>query len=132
MFREAKISSGYALDDLQRAKEFYGGTLGLDVVEVSLGVTGSDLPRGLELHGADGTTIGLYARKDHLPATFTVLSIRVDDIEAAIDELTARGVRFESYDDPIKTDAKGIHVNPSVRPVAWFKDPAGNILSLNE
>jgi predicted enzyme related to lactoylglutathione lyase len=132
MFRDAKLSSGFAVDDLQRAKVFYGETLGLEVVEVLLGVKGSDVPRGLEIHVADGTTIGIYARKDHLPATFTVLGIHVHDIEAAIDELTARGVRFESYDEPIKTDAKGIHRNPSVLPVAWFKDPAGNILSLNE
>ena len=107
MFRDARISSGFAVDDLERAKVFYGQTVGLDVVEVSLGVKGSEVPRGLELHSADGTTIGIYAKKDHTPATFTVLSIRVDDIEAAIDELASRGVRFESYGGATPTNAKG-------------------------
>ncbi len=73
----------------------------------------------------------VYPKPDHVPATFTILNFLVDDIERAVDELTARGVRFERYDTP-RTDAKGIHRTPEVRPVAWFRDPAGNILSIIE
>jgi catechol 2,3-dioxygenase-like lactoylglutathione lyase family enzyme len=71
----------------------------------------------------------VYPKPDHTPATFTILNFLVDDIERAVDELTARGVRFEQYESP-KTDAKGIHRTPEVHPVAWFRDPAGNLLSM--
>ena len=73
----------------------------------------------------------IYPKPDHTPATFTLLNFLVDNIERAVDELTARGVTFEQYAYP-RTDAKGIHRTPEVRPVAWFRDPAGNILSLVE
>ena len=75
---------------------------------------------------------GFYPKEGHPPATFPILNFPVDDIEAAVDELTQRGVRFEIYGGAIKTDARGIHRYPDVRPVAWFKDPAGNIQSLVE
>jgi hypothetical protein len=70
----------------------------------------------------------VYPKPDRVPATFTILNFLVDGIERAVDALTARGIRFEHYETP-KTDAKGIHRTPEVRPVAWFRDPAGNILS---
>jgi catechol 2,3-dioxygenase-like lactoylglutathione lyase family enzyme len=73
----------------------------------------------------------VYPKPDHTPATFTILNFVVDDIERTVDELTARGVRFEQHENP-ETDAKGIHRTPEVHPVAWFRDPAGNILSLIE
>jgi catechol 2,3-dioxygenase-like lactoylglutathione lyase family enzyme len=129
MLKGAKAFSGFSVDDVPRAKEFYGTTLGLEVVDMALGVDGADVPAGLELHLGSGTRIGIYPRPDHTPATFTILNFMVPDIEQAVDELTARGVRFEQYETP-KTDAKGIHRTPEVRPVAWFRDPAGNILSI--
>jgi catechol 2,3-dioxygenase-like lactoylglutathione lyase family enzyme len=129
MLKDAKAFSGFAVDDLPRAKEFYGTTLGLEVVDASLGVDGAEVPAGLEIHLGPGTRIGIYPKPDHTPATFTILNFMVEDIERSVDELSARGVRFEHYEMP-KTDAKGIHRTPEVRPVAWFRDPAGNILSI--
>ena len=129
MLKDANAISGFAVDDLPRAKDFYGTTLGLDVTDASLGVEGTDVPAGLEIRLGPGTRILVYPKPDHAPATFTILTFMVEDIERAVDELSARGVRFEHYDTP-KTDAKGIHRRPEVQPVAWFQDPAGNILSI--
>ena len=129
MLKDAKAFSGFAVDDVPRAKEFYGTTLGLEVVDASLGVDGAEVPAGLEIHLGPGTRIGIYPKPDHTPATFTILNFMVEDIERSVDELSARGVRFEHYEMP-KTDAKGVHRTPEVRPVAWFRDPAGNILSI--
>ena len=129
MLKDAKAFSGFAVDDVPRAKEFYGTTLGLEVADAALGVEGADVPAGLEIHLGAGTRIGIYSKPDHTPATFTILNFMVEDIERAVDALTARGVRFEHYEMP-KTDAKGIHRRPEVHPVAWFRDPAGNILSI--
>ena len=100
------------------------------MVDAPLGVEGADVPAGLEIHLGPGTRIGIYPKPDHTPATFTILNFVVEDIERAVDELTARGVRFEHYETGTKTDAKGIHRTPEVHPVAWFRDPAGNILSI--
>ncbi len=122
--------SSFAVDDVTRAKEFYGMTLGLEVVDAPLGVEGADVPAGLEIHLGAETRILCYPKPDHAPAAFTILNFMVDDIEQAVDELTARGVRFEHYETGPKTDARSIHRAPEVRPVAWFRDPAGNILSL--
>jgi catechol 2,3-dioxygenase-like lactoylglutathione lyase family enzyme len=119
------------VDDVPRAKEFYGTTLGLEVADVRLGVDGADVPAGLEIRLGPGTRVMVYVKPDHTPATFTILTFLVGDIEQAVDELTARGVRFEQYEAP-QTDPKGIHRTPEVRPVAWFRDPAGNILSINQ
>jgi catechol 2,3-dioxygenase-like lactoylglutathione lyase family enzyme len=130
MLKDAKAFSGFAVDDVLRAKEFYGTTLGLEVTDAALGVDGADVPAGLEIHLGAGTRIGIYPKPDHTPASFTILNFLVEDIERAVDELTARGVRFEHYETGPKTDAKGIHRRPEVRPVAWFRDPAGNILSI--
>jgi catechol 2,3-dioxygenase-like lactoylglutathione lyase family enzyme len=131
MLRDAKAWSGLAVQDLPRAKEFYGTTLGLEVADKPLGVDGADVPAGLEIRLGSGARVGVYPKPDHTPATFTVLTFVVEDIERSVDELTARGVRFEHYQHP-KTDAKGIHRTPEVRPTAWFRDPAGNILSIVE
>jgi catechol 2,3-dioxygenase-like lactoylglutathione lyase family enzyme len=130
MLKDAKAFSGFSVDDVTRAKEFYGTTLGLDVVDAALGVEGADVPAGLEIHLEPETRVLIYPKLDHAPATFTILNFLVEDIERAVDELTARGVRFERYETVPKTDAKGIHRRPEVRPVAWFRDPAGNILSI--
>jgi catechol 2,3-dioxygenase-like lactoylglutathione lyase family enzyme len=125
MFKNTKAFSGFSVNDLQKAKEFYGKTLGLDVAELEMGV--------LELHIAGGTNILIYPKPNHVPATFTILNFPVDNIEDAVDELTKRGVRFEKYDEPeIKTDEKGIHRGSTDPNIAWFKDPAGNILSVLE
>jgi hypothetical protein len=85
---------------------------------------------GLELHPGD-TDVFIYPKPNHKPATFTVLNFLVDDIESTVDELSGKGVRFEQYDGEIKTDEKGIHHNGGPT-IAWFKDPAGNILSVLE
>jgi catechol 2,3-dioxygenase-like lactoylglutathione lyase family enzyme len=131
MLKDSKAFSGFAVDDVGRAKEFYGTILGLDVVDAPLGVEGADVPVGLEIRIGPDTKVMVYPKPDHTPATFTILSFFVGDIEAAVDELTARGVRFEQYETP-RTNTKGIHRTPEVRPVAWFRDPAGNILSIIE
>ena len=126
MFKNTKAFSGFSVNDLQKAKEFYGQTLGLDVSEGEMGV--------LELHIAGGSDILVYPKPNHTPATFTILNFPVDNIDDAVDELTKRGVSFEKYDEPeIKTDEKAIIVAGYGGPnIAWFKDPAGNIFSVLE
>jgi catechol 2,3-dioxygenase-like lactoylglutathione lyase family enzyme len=121
MLGESKAFSGFAAHDVAKVKEFYTKTLGLKVTE----------DHGLlTLHLAGGNNVLIYPKPDHVPANFTVLNFPVDDVDRAVDELTKRGVRFEIYDRPeIKTDEKGImHGNGPT--IAWFKDPAGNILSV--
>ena len=122
MFRDAKAFSSFSVNDVQQVKKFYAETLGLDAQE---------RPEGFELRLAGGGRVFIYPKPDHVPATFTVLNFLVDDIEQAVAELKRRGVRFESYDLPdLKTDANGI-ARPDGGPMlAWFKDPAGNILSV--
>ena len=123
LFKEAKSFSSFSVNDLQKAKEFYSETLGLDVKET---------PEGLELHTGNNTVF-LYPKPNHTPASFTVLNFHVDDIDAAVDELTRMGVTLEHYNLPdIKTDARGIARGPKGPTIAWFKDPAGNILSVVE
>ena len=109
------------MDDIRKAKEFYGGTLGLAV---------SESQGRLTLHLGGGATVLVYAKRNHAPATFTVLNFPVEDLEATVDRLTEAGVRFEHYEGDLKTDAKGIMRGDP--PIAWFKDPAGNILSVLE
>ena len=130
MLKDAKAISGFAVDDVPRAREFYGTTLGLDVADASLGVEGAEVPAGLEIRLGPGTRVLVYPKPDHTPATFTILNFMVEDIERVVDALSARGVRFEHYETGPKTDAKGIHRRPEVHPVAWSRDPAGNILSI--
>jgi len=123
MFKDTKAFSTFSVNDLRKAKDFYGRVLGLEV---------SDMPEGLALRIAGGATIFIYPKPNHTPATFTILNFSVDDIEKAVDELTELGVVFEQYDEPIKTDEKGIHRGEEGPTIAWFKDPAGNILSVLE
>ena len=123
MLRDSNAFSGFSANDIPKAKEFYGRTLGLKVSE-SNGL--------LTLHLAGGNNVLIYPKPNHAPATFTVLNFPVDDVDQTVDELTKRGVRFEIYDLPdIKTDKKGI-MRGNGPTIAWFKDPSGNILSVLE
>ena len=122
MFRNTKAFSGFSVNDIQKARQFYGETLGLEVSETH-GL--------LNLHLAGGTTVLVYPKPNHLPATFTILNFPVADIEEAVDQLTRKGVRFERYDGDLKTDDKGIFRGGGPL-IAWFKDPAGNVLSVLE
>lgn len=123
MFKDSKAFSGFSVDDIRAAKEFYGEALGLDVDEQ---------PQGLGLKLGTGGLAFLYPKDEHRPATFTVLNFPVDDLEAAVDSLTERGVDFERYEG-FEQDERGIAnpPEPGMGPrIAWFKDPAGNILSV--
>ncbi len=123
MFKDTKAFSGFAVNDTQKAKEFYSQTLGLEVSE-AYGL--------LRLHIAGRTTILMYPKKNHTPATFTILNFPVANIDQAVDELARRGVRFESYNEgDLVTDEKGISRGGGPK-IAWFRDPAGNILSVLE
>jgi catechol 2,3-dioxygenase-like lactoylglutathione lyase family enzyme len=126
MFKATKAFSGFSTNDLQKTKTFYGETLGMEVKDGPMGM--------LELHPANSTPIMVYPKQNHEPATYTVLNFPVKDVEKTVDELTAKGVKFEHYDSPqIKTDAKGIVSGSNGGPkIAWFKDPGGNILSVLE
>ena len=125
IFKDAKPFSSFSVNDLEKAKQFYGETLGLDVAKT---------PEGLELRLAGGNSVFLYPKPNHTPASFTVLNFAVKDVEAAVDELGDLGIRPEHYDLPeIKTDKRGIMRSPGSGPsIAWFKDPFGNILSVLE
>jgi catechol 2,3-dioxygenase-like lactoylglutathione lyase family enzyme len=121
MFRDTKAYSGFSVDDIPRAKEFYGDTLGLEVSEENGLLT-------LHIAGDRGTLV--YPKPDHTPAEFTILNFPVDDVERAVDELTERGVEFERYEGTdAETDEKGIFRGGGPL-IAWFKDPAGNVLSV--
>jgi catechol 2,3-dioxygenase-like lactoylglutathione lyase family enzyme len=121
MFRETKAFSGFAVPDVAAAKAFYADTLGLDVSEENGMLT---------LHLAGGRDTIVYPKPDHVPATYTILNFPVDDIEAAVDALTAKGVEFQKYEgEDFATDAKGI-MRQGGPLIAWFTDPAGNILSV--
>ena len=125
MLQDSKAFSGFSVDDGPRAKAFYGDTLGLEVSEEpEHGLLFLHLP-------GDRDTL-IYPKPDHSPATFTILNFPVEDIETAVEELTERGVRFERYPGTeMETDEKGIFRGGGPN-IAWFKDPAGNILSLIE
>ncbi len=124
MFKDSKAFASYSIDDVAKAKAFYGDVLGIDVAEVP-GM--EDL---LDLHLSAGNKVMLYAKPDHQPATFTVLNFPVEDVDKAVERLKGSGVRFEKYDtEDIKTDAKGVFRDEGMA-IAWFKDPAGNILSV--
>jgi catechol 2,3-dioxygenase-like lactoylglutathione lyase family enzyme len=122
MFKDADAFSGFAVDDLDRAKQFYGETLGLNV---------SENPAGLELQLGGGGRVFVYPKPNHEPATFTVLNFPVANIEQAVDQLTAAGVQFERYEG-VESDERGISRGGDGPTIAWFKDPAGNILSVLE
>jgi catechol 2,3-dioxygenase-like lactoylglutathione lyase family enzyme len=122
MFANTKAYSGFAVDDLQKAREFYGETLGLNtsVLDEEYGL--------LSLHLAGDRDTLVYQKPDLVPANYTVLNFAVDDIDEAVDELAGRGVTFERYDG-FDQDEKGISRGNGPQ-VAWFKDPAGNILAV--
>jgi catechol 2,3-dioxygenase-like lactoylglutathione lyase family enzyme len=122
MFRDSKAFSGFAVDDLQKARQFYEETLGLNV-SADNGL--------LTLHLADGRNTLIYEKPDFAPATYTILNFPVSNIDEAADELVDRGVRFEQYDE-FEQDEKGIARPDEGPPIAWFTDPAGNILAVLE
>jgi catechol-2,3-dioxygenase len=123
MFKATKAFASFSVDDLKKAKLFYGETLGLQV---------SETKEGLELHTDGGADVFIYPKSNHTPATYTILNFPVDDIETANDDLVRRGVKFEHYEGDLKTDDKGIYRGNGSPKVSWFKDPAGNILSILE
>jgi predicted enzyme related to lactoylglutathione lyase len=122
MFKTTKAFSSFSVNDIQKAKKFYGETLGLEVSEENGMLT---------LRLAGGRDIMVYPKPNHTPASFTILNFPVDDVEQAVDELTQAGVEFEHYTGELQTDEKGIFRGPGPT-IAWFKDPAGNILSVLE
>ncbi len=121
MLRDRPTFQGFSSNDIAEAKEFYGGTLGLHVTE-EMG--------GLTLHLAGGRDVFIYPKDDHVPATYTILNFQVEDIDAAVEELTRAGVVFERYGAEFNQDEKGIARGDEGPRIAWFTDPAGNILSV--
>ena len=122
MFENTKAFSGFAVDDIEAAKRFYGETLGLKVSEAN-GL--------LTLHIAGDRPTLIYPRPGHQPAAYTILNFPVDDIDTVVDELIERGVAFELYDG-FGQDERGVSRNEYGPPIAWFRDPAGNILAVLE
>jgi len=120
MFKKSKAFSSFSVNDLRKAKDFYQNILGLEVSENTM---------MLELNIDGGCTVMIYPKPNHQPATFTVLNFPVDNIEAAVEKLSSMAVKFEKYTGEIKTDEKGIF-RAEDHSIAWFKDPAGNILSV--
>src|SRR5215213_4682712 len=119
MFANTKVFSGFAVDDIERAREFYGGTLGLEVTEQNGMLT---------LHIAGDRPTLVYPKPGHTPADYTILNFQVDDVGAAVDRLSERGVEFERYDG-MGQDENGV-MRGNGPDIAWFKDPAGNVLSV--
>lgn len=122
IFKNTKAFSSFSVNDLEEAKKFYGQTLGLEV---------SESEEGLNLQIKGGNDVFIYPKPDHVPATFTVLNFVVDDVDRTADELSKLGIRFQIYNNgELKTDDKGIFQGKPK--IAWFKDPAGNFLSILE
>ena len=121
MFKETKAFSGFSVDDLAKAQDFYANTLG---VEVTVLVEGELL----QLNLAGDVNVLVYAKENHVPATFTILNFPVADVEDAVRKLGAKGVNFERYDG-MDQDDLGIAHGPGPE-IAWFTDPAGNVLSV--
>lgn len=125
MLKQSKAFSGFSVNDIQKAKQFYSQILGLDVKDNPMGF--------IELNIEGSNRIIIYPKPNHVPATFTILNFPVKNIDEAVDELIKKGITFEQYEAPIKTDKKGICRSGGKGPnIAWFKDSAGNILSLIE
>jgi len=124
MLESSKAYSGFAVDDPAKARDFYGETLGLKVTTL-------DEENGLlEIHLGSERPVLIYPKPDFAPATYTILNFPVEDVEATVDELASRGVAFERYDG-FEQDEKGIDRNGPAGGIAWFRDPAGNILSVH-
>ncbi len=126
IFKDAKAFSSFSVNDLKKAKEFYGETLGIEI---------SEMPEGLSLNIAGGGAVFIYPKDNHSPATFTVLNFPVKNIDESVEKLKGLGVKFESFEGEMKTDEKNIFRGASRNEgpnIAWFKDPAGNFLSVIE
>lgn len=124
MFKHAKPFSGFSVDNLEKARAFYRDTLELDVTDAPMDQ--------LQLELDDDTRVFICEKPNHVPATFTILNFPVDDVDRAVEQLKERGVRFEVYKEgDIATDEKGVHRDGGPK-IAWFKDPAGNFLSVLE
>jgi len=126
MLKVLNVFPSFSVSDIGEAQSFYGGTLGFEVKEVQMGI--------LEIITPGGAHVTAYPKPNHEPATFTILNLIVPDVEAAVDQLTAAGVKMEHYDmEWLKTNEKGIAGGTNGEPpIAWFKDPFGNILSVIE
>jgi predicted enzyme related to lactoylglutathione lyase len=125
VIKDSAAFSSFSVNDIAKAKQFYGQTLGLSVTESDMGV--------LDLQLAGGSKVLIYPKANHQPATFTVLNFPVSSVENAVEDLGGRGIQFEIYDTPgLKTDKRGISRGGGGPTIAWFKDPAGNILSVLE
>lgn len=121
MFTPSGAFSGFSINDLEAAKKFYGETLGLRVTENEMGF--------LNLHLDSGATVLAYVKPDHEPASFTILNFEVDDVDSAVDDLNARGVQTNIYGKDIPADDRGV-MKGNGPDIAWFRDPAGNVLSV--
>ncbi|MFC0518274.1 VOC family protein [Mucilaginibacter angelicae] len=126
MLKESKAFSGFSVDDTAKAKTFYADVLGLDVTDVP------EMEGLLNLNITGSIPILIYTKPNHTPATFTILNFPVNNVEKTVDELSARGVKFEVYNqENFKTNEKGVFLGGGPK-IAWFKDPAGNFLSVIE
>lgn len=125
MFKNTKAFSGFSVDDLEKARHFYGDLLKIKVIQ-------DEAMPILELHVEGSIPLVIYEKPNHEAATFTVLNFPVDDVEKAVEALEGMGIVFEDYDLPgLKTDSRHIFRDPDGGPqIAWFRDPAGNILSV--
>ncbi|WP_431217030.1 VOC family protein [Puia sp. P3] len=123
MFNYTGSFSSFSVNDLKKATEFYRQKLGLEINET---------PEGLSVRIGNDANVFLYPKENHEPASFTVLNFQVSNIEEAVDGLTASGITFLQYEGDLKTDKKGIFRGPVGPKIAWFTDPAGNILSVVE
>lgn len=123
MLKNCDAFSTFSTNDMEKTKEFYGKILGIELRENQMGL--------LELD-PEHCSVLIYPKEDHEPADFTVLNFHVSDLEKQVDDLTGKGVKFEKYEGKVKTDNKGIHRGNDSPAIAWFRDPAGNILSLIE
>jgi predicted enzyme related to lactoylglutathione lyase len=125
VFKDNDAFSGFSIKDVEETEKFYGETLGVKVERNAMGY--------LDLTLGSGARVMAYPKADHQPATFTILNFLVADLDAAVEELNAAGIQMERYDEPqMKTDAKGIIRNEFGPPIAWFKDPSGNVIAVIE
>lgn len=123
MLKNCEAFSTFSTNDMEKTRDFYGQVLGITLRQNKMGL--------LELD-PEHCSVLIYPKEDHQPADFTVLNFYVPDLEKQVDDLIEKGVKFETYEGNIKTNEKGIHRGPDSPAIAWFRDPAGNILSLIE